>query len=386
MSSYNDPTHTYMDITIANNKIDPVDTNPIQIVFNCRRDGDYLTQPSDYYVSVVRWSLDCRLPIIVPQLVIGSTIQTDAISQYFNTVYQISISLKFGATIVFFSVPIKFRAETASAPPFTTITNLSDTYDNSYFYVDSVQWFQGLVNEGFRECWTGVKAAYVAAGGVAHFIDAPPQLIYNYDGTFNLLATTDFLSSQTIATGIGEIFFNSSLNTLFNGFSTYIQSLIEPNGRNYRLLFLDPTQATTLNNVNYVYSTTEYPVLPFWSPLSSIVFQSQGIPVEPTNTAPTTVVGGSIGALNNNANLAPVITDFDINFVTGTEGRSIMYYAVQGEYRFFDLNTNRPLAELNIIASWRDKIAGTLHPIYLFSGGGASLKLLFRKKNFYSQV
>jgi hypothetical protein len=123
--------------------------------------------------------------------------------------------------------------------------------------------------------------------------------------------------------------------------------------------------------------------------LSSVVFCSQSIPVEPTNQIPTIVLGSTTNTdqsgFNNNISVANIISDFEVNLVKGYEGRTINYYSPPGEYRMLDIIGNRPLSELNVIVYWRDKLIGSLHPVVLHSGGAASLKILFRKKNFFSQ-
>jgi len=376
------PTHTYLDINLVNNKINADDTSPTPIIFNTRRDADYLANPQDYYVSVIRWSLDCRLPLIVPQLVLGSSVQSDTKGDYFDSVYVITIQAPSG---YYGESRVKFRTQTSiSPPPFSTITDISILYDTPYFYINSVQYFMDLVNDAFDEAWAALK---LAQGGSAGFPDRAPFLQYNYDGNFTLLATPSYI---TTASPRLTLYFNSALYTLFNGLSAiqngWVNSTATPiRAKNYQIL-IDDGQTTTINGVVWNYCLTEYPTLPFWSPVSSIVFTSQGIPVEPTNSNPTNAVGNAtnLGAVNNNINLASVITDFDINLNTGTEPRQIVYYATAGEYRFFDLNSNTPLADININAGWKDKITGSIHNMYLFTGGGATLKLLFRKKSFYS--
>lgn len=131
---------------------------------------------------------------------------------------------------------------------------------------------------------------------------------------------------------------------------------------------------------------SEYPCVPFMCPMLSIVFCSQGIPIEPTNVCPTNVTGTntSFASTNNNLNLNATLTDIDINLITGIEGRTITYYASTGEYRFIDLRSNRPLSDISIKCMWKDKLSGSLHNLDLASGGAGSLKLLFRKKNFYT--
>ncbi len=63
-----DPIHTYLDITLSNNNHNASNSNPVPVVFSSRRDADYLTNPSEYLMSVIRWNLELRLPQLVPQL------------------------------------------------------------------------------------------------------------------------------------------------------------------------------------------------------------------------------------------------------------------------------------------------------------------------------
>jgi hypothetical protein len=104
---------------------------------------------------------------------------------------------------------------------------------------------------------------------------------------------------------------------------------------------------------------------------------------------PTLVLGGNNSTdksgINNNIATANVISDFEVNLIQGWETRTINYYSPAGEYRLIDIVGNRPLSEINIICYWKDKIQGGFHPIFLHSGGSASLKLLFRKRNYYSE-
>jgi hypothetical protein len=188
---------------------------------------------------------------------------------------------------------------------------------------------------------------------------------------------------------------NSSLYTLFNGFSSLIVGYTgtgnSANGQNNYIQVINNSQTLNItpagqnNPLTYNFMITEYPCLPFWSPVSSIVFTSIGIPVNPTNTMPTNVYGDtgvSIGSNSTSQDLQMVITDFDLPNDIGTEGRSIVFYSTQGEYRFFDL-LGKNLNQLNIGVYWKDKILGNLHQMYLFSGGEATLKLLFRRRDYF---
>jgi len=384
------PTHTYLDITVSNNSVG-LEQAPTPLVFYTRRDADYLFRPDDYFVSVCRWSIDARLPMIIPQLPIGAVPSQDAAGEWsFPTVYWITI--RYGG--VDYQQNVLFQseiAEPATLPPIPVITGIKQLYDNPYFYISSVAWWLHLMNKALLACYG--------------LITSPPQpvpyITYNYDGTFRLAGNLNLGDAQAGGTSPNpiQIWFNSPLYTLFQFPAQYsylatLPPFTNASRKNYLILFTELTQTITLPTVppsEVIYTQTEMPSLPFWSPVSSVSFSSQGIPVEPTNVTPTVVlgVGNSISSdlsnLGNNINVANIITDFEINLKTGVESRTINYYVPAGEYRLIDIIGNRPLSEINIIVYWRDKIEGTLHPMYLHSGGAASMKLLFRKRNFYSE-
>jgi len=385
------PTQIYVDLTVSNNDIG-LNQSPTPLQFYTRRDADYIFKPNEYYASVVRWSIDCRLPMIVPQIPLGSPYQTDGAGNYFwPTVYYVSIKLQSGAYI---QQNILFYPETTNpqqTPPIPVVTSVNQLYDTPYFYISSVSWWLFLVNRAILTCYSNFIIANPGASSIA------PVIEYNYDGTFNMVAPSTFLNTQaggTVQAFPTQIWFNSPLYTLFQfpAQYSYIATLPPFNADsrlNYLILFNAPLQTVVvgLNTLNY--TKTETPSLQFWSPLSSVVFCSQSIPVEPTNQIPTIVLGSSTNTagsgINNNIAVANIISDFEVNLVKGFEGRTINYYSPPGEYRMLDIIGNRPLSELNVVVYWRDKLIGGLHPIVLHSGGAASIKILFRKKNFFSE-
>ena len=405
MNISQDPTHIYLDVNVCNNSITNDNSNPQQIIFNSKRDVDYITDASKYFVSVARFSLDCRLPVCIPQIDLtynGGMFDPDLGG--YQTIYSTTLQFTYelpnpytGSVIVESDQTfLEFRPQNVHLPhPLEPLTSMKQVYDNRYFYIESVQYMMALVNNMFERAWSNLINKWDAERVIKPYLPefpasalSPPFLIYNYDGNFTLnvdpyLNSTPAEQGRTI-----ELFLNSPLFTLFNGLSSYTygyDNINSSNGKNHLIQFLTPFQTTSYDERNYIFVITEYPVVPFWSPVSSIVFTTQGVPVAPTNVAPINVFGSStnLGTTNNNVALSPILTDFDINYVTGLEGRSILYYAPQGEYRFFDLNSNRPLSDINIVVYWKDKLQGATHPMYISSGGGATMKLLFRNKNYF---
>lgn len=394
-----DPIHTYLDITVSNNNHNASNSNPVPVVFSSRRDADYLTNPSEYLMSVIRWNLELRLPQLVPQLDFLSP-NFYVPNEGYQTIYNVGIEFysivnNVKTASIVEELPIIFISQNNFKIPNPQPNNMIQVYDDPYFYVDSVQYFMALVNETIKKVYQNAITAWNAVHPpITITAKTSPYFLYNNDGNFSLFALPNFLTHDSrVVQPDGfymNLFFNSSLYTLFNGFSASIQSFINTLN-NYRIQFISENQTSsiTLQGDNeattFLYMISEYPCVPSWSPVSSIIFQSNNIPVEPTNSTPCNIVGGMQGSVssNNNLNLSPIITDFNVNFQNGTEGRQITYYASPSEYRFFDLNSNRPISDINIIAMWKDKLTGAQHNLYLFSGCGGSMKILFRKKTYF---
>lgn len=381
------PSHVYLDITVSNNAVGE-NQQPTPLAFYTRRDQDYLFKPNEYFVSVVRWSIDCRLPLVIPQIPLGASVQVDGAGAYYwPTIYYISIKTAAGA---YTQENVRFYPEITSpqqTPPRTTITNVKQLFEDPYFYISSVSWWLYLVNRAMTTCYTNFFIANPGVSAVA------PYMEYQYDGTFKLIANSQFLNGQSGGGNVApiQIWFNSPFYTQFQFPNQYSYTATLPpfsadSRLNYLILFNSPSQTAP---GGLYYTKTEMPSLPFWNPLSSIVFCSQAIPIEPTNVTPTIVLGSDTNTdksgTNNNINVANVISDFEINQLTGIENRTIQYYVPSSDYRLIDILGSRPLSEINITVFWRDKLIGSLIPLYLHSGGAASLKLLFRKRNFYSE-
>jgi hypothetical protein len=397
MSKYNavdNSTHTYLDINICNNNVSQDNSNPIPIIFNTQRDQNYIQDCSLYYMSCIRWNLDLSLPIIIPQIDLTyNNGEFDPAIGGYKTIYSVTIQIKTTTHTIESQKFIVFVPQQFQIPhPKNPITSMAEVYNNRYFYIESVQYWMKLVNTALREAFDDAKAQWNTSIGPLPIPDVDPFMLYNYDGNFTFNASPSFLTDTPPASGIGIIYFNTAMYGLFNGFSAIINGFDNAsledvsNGKNVAILFESQYQTTVFNTVNYIYALTEYPCVPFFSPISSIVFTTNGIPVEPTNTMPCQITGvpAQLGLNNNNLNYQSVITDFALDLTTGIEGRTITGYIPSGEYRFFDLNSTRGLGVLNIQVQWKDKLTGSFHPVYLRAGGAGSLKLLFRKKNFFS--
>ncbi len=119
-----------------------------------------------------------------------------------------------------------------------------------------------------------------------------------------------------------------------------------------------------------------------WNPVSSIVFASSLLPIVPTQTsAPKNLGGNNLVSGGNNSNLLPTLSDFSIAVDANNQYRPMVEYNPGAEYRLIDMNSTMNLNRIDIIVYWKDR-HGTLHPFNLQPGCSASVKLMFRRKDF----
>ena len=226
-----------------------------------------------------------------------------------------------------------------------------------------------------------------------------PYMQHETDGNFQLVYTEPYLIDVLNPDSKANIYMNSSLFYLFNGFNAlsfgFTPNAQEDmtNGKNYMLLtdmerqtFTVPALPPFIPAQTLWYITTEYACCPFWTPIQNISFIASTIPISPLFSLPTIILGDTASIITNPSNLATanIITDFDINVTTGLEAKSIIQYTPSGEYKWIDLQGgDKPLSELSFYVCWKDKLSGGYHRFMLSSGGSASVRLLFRKKSYY---
>lgn len=345
--------HTYMDVTIINNDQKNGEPSP-QIKYVESRNIPYLKNPSQYFFSIVRFSLDTTtLPVFIPQVEIGQTNPNKLIYQFYmlNTV-----------TNAHFTQNVEYipnnTALTVVAP--TDFQDLS----NEYYFVYSYQNWVKMLN--------ATLTTIASAGG----IDAP---FFYYDVNTSLLKLYTPLSWGNTY----KLYINNQLQSLMDSFQ-YINEYVTPfNKKLYRFDIYNNNykNVETLNAVQYLVSDQELCTLSVLNPVSSVVFCGSLFPIAPTLTSAPKIFGAdSAKSLNEQANLSNIITDLEVETSNGTGYKEMLQYTPT-VYRLFDLVGYSPLTSMEISVFWKDRF-GNLHPLKLASGCSCTIKMMFRLKSF----
>ena len=408
----NDPYHVYMDLDVINTDYNA--TGKPQLRFEETRNTPFLPGDSaDYFCSVVRFSIQTgnTLPVFIPRVQTGQ-------SDINKTIYQVAIMFdsladadtsldKFG----FAHVAYTPEDETAALPAPPTI---SQDLSGSYYYVYNYQHFVHLVNKAIQSAWSDLKAAFVAAqlqgvydtlvgNTVVPWVDFDP-------GTNRLFLSADdtlFNSDPTVPSATRlKLIFNDRLYELFASLPfrlirnpTNAASLQTLGGRAcpwYSIRFIDrynnksivkipdPTDSTKTISINILQANQEMTSIALWNPVASIVFASSMLPIIPTQTsAPKNIGLQSTNLISggNNSNLLPVLSDFAIALDATNQYRPMVEYNPGAEYRLIDMNSTTNLNRLDIIVYWKDRWGG-VYPFQLQPGCAASVKIMFRRKDF----
>jgi hypothetical protein len=391
-----DSTHIYYNISISNNNsgvdvssngsIVEISTanKSVPIEFNQTRAQPYLENPSEYFLSVQRFTIESpNLPVFIFQPVVGQNNPN-------LSIYTITFNENGNIT----SVPILWQPQDQNIPvPAGPITQAD--ISNPYYYCYSYAWFCKCINDSITLQYPippGVSSnpfmtfdtatnLFTFQGPVNTYRTAPdgtllgitlPTAVYMNVELYNLLSSIPAIYvANTVYTACDyQIVFSTGTSIPGNTGQPYVLNVVE----------------NPVTSVNDVYSTQEYATLTLFTPVKSILFRASLLNVVSENIAtPVIYQNGNINinAGSQNAEILPILIEYSVPLVTGTEYKPFIFYEPKGEYRLSDLYSDVPVDGLQFSVFWKDSF-GNINPFYLAIGASATVKLLFRKKSFNS--
>jgi hypothetical protein len=407
------PDKVYYDIQIAN--ITSNSNGSQLLYFNETRNTPFLQNPDLYYFSIIRLDIDTpTLPVFIPAIDITDPSMNKTIYKYNFVGCDVS-----GVEHISPTYTVMWQPQDTSLQPPPTFNN-----DNNYFTCYTYEWFLNLINvqvaQNFKTFLSSVSPTGVK-WGLPNSIISPPLFAFNPENNnlFSIgfsnnwnpeLYASPTNSAYTVPRPNFGFVMNSSfynlfdgINALYTGFNGSVKYPLLPansymllpyfhngsnSGSNYNYIKanLDGsgniiyTEASLTSNESYL-MVQDWSTTPLWSPVSSIVFVSNTLPIVSNQISkPVITANGQpfISAGNgNNDNFAQVITDF-----TADDGiyKPNLVITPSAQYRLISFtNCNTPLTNIDITVYWKDKL-GVLHNFYLGSGCSASIKILFTKK------
>lgn len=369
----------YYDVVITN--VETVTKPPPTLYFNETRNSPFLQNPQDYYISIIRFTLDTpTLPIFIPE------IQPNQ-GNLNLTIYSVSLNWTDPLTSINYvqSEYVIYSPQNNSAVvPLAPNQYSSGLQNNStgYYNIFTFQYWIYLINNTFTTCFNNLVAQLPL--GTSLPTTNPPILTFDTNSQIAIL-NCDVLGYNYTSSNYIEIYMNPALFQLFSSFPFTINTFNSV-ANNLNVLIQTNTfggaNEIPFPPINPTYTAIqviqEYSTIALWSPITSVVFCSQTLPIVPTQiSAPSVFIDGVTYTNGNNAVVSQIITDFvsDNGFY-----KPNIVYNPSAQYRLIDLQGNRPLANLDIEVYWKDRI-GALQPFLLGSGCTATIKILFTRKH-----
>lgn len=366
-----------------------------------------LDTPSDYYLSIVRFSIDGgSIPIMVMPVIPNPGNPLDVNYTPFN------VTLQYGG--INYTTQLLFIPENSSSNPQPPTINSQDL-SSSYYYVYSYQTLVNMINTALQ---TSFNALVSANPGLTPTIQAPYFIFNRSTSNFSLVVQniinplvpgtnvylTQFNSSNIPLTAVSQtigtinIFLNSRIYAYFDSIDSYkyftdnILSdliIVRDLKNNYYYPQLNAANtATTQVPVNYTNSnliyttgpeyfiiTQQYDMIGAWNSLSGIVFFTSSIPVQYEY-----LPASAIQSTNNaSATFRPILTDFTPNLEQIGSVRTRLIYYPSGPYRLIDLGSNDPLRRIDLQIFWTDQYQN-IYPLYVNCNQTDTVKLMFIKK------
>jgi hypothetical protein len=384
------PDMIYYDIVSTN--FQTTTTEEPFLRFNETRTNPIINNSGDYYLSIVRFSLDTyNLPNIICE--IQPNQPNPDLSIYSLTLeYDDGIGGITPSTQVFLNwIPQNKNTIVPIAP---SLTNNKFQENTPYYYCYQFQYFLSLINTAFE---TALVSLVANTGGALSPILLAEQPVMTWDTTQQsaiLQAQEQYYDKSNVAKI--KIYFNPPLFALFNSFPSlnFGTGSSVSLGRNFQMVIANFGGINTIllptNVVAPAVQTVwtqmfqEFSTIDTWTPVASIVFTSNTIPIISNQLSAPLVFnnGQSSTGIGNNANFAQIITDMATNQQVFKPN---VLYSPTAEYRRIDMTGNTPLTNIDINVYWRDKL-GQLIPFVLASGSSASIKFLFERKDRFSHA
>ena len=328
--------------------------------FSEMRNTPIITNASDYQFSIIRTTVDAKIPAMIPKMASGN-----------NTTYQIKLTLAFPSSpqpLYSATVNIAYVCTTKYA---TMVTPPFD-YSNPYYYIYNIQDFIDMFNQTMIFCLGDIQSAI---GGAHTITSVPPKMVLQNN---NIEIYYDSYGFGEDATGVERcrVYVNDDLMNLLNGFSN--QYAYDALGMNYELIIKNRLiNNQTINSKLYYVESQSYSSLSsIWSPVSSIVYISaMGILSESM---------GSLYVLNNTSstaqsdNIESQVCDISLSLTNPQEYSGQIQY-VASVFRFSDIQT-REIRNVNLSLYWKCKYNNINYPVLMVDGAMFNCKIMFQKK------
>jgi hypothetical protein len=378
------------------NTLAPSGEQPIIAIYNVTKTIPIVDKASDYYCSVIRFTIPLdTIPIMIMPIIPATTtlnpqpnsnLTPFIIGIFYNGVYT-PISLIYRGAHPNSSIPVQNIVGRQVITP--------------YYFVYSYNLFINMINYGLQQALdsSGVQALVPGVKLAWFSINDEGDLIYLY---VHRIFTDYPVFSPAVTTPL--IYVNTALRVYIDAFNYNFYGYDQINGFDFSFILqnlypvvptttLSPTpdQAYGLYNMppiiapatipTYNIFRQEYASIQNWSSLRKILIISNTIPIAKEFEPPILYYSDS-QYTEGTAPSFPILSDYIPQLNNIGESRSVAYYIPTSQYRLIDLISDQPIFKVDLNIYWQDK-QGNTYPLDISLFEQASVKLAFIHKSVY---
>ena len=347
-----DPTHIYLNLLITTPR-SFADHKDHVAKFSETRVAPLINNPSKYYLSCVRFALDCsQIPLMIMPMQTGSMT---------NTIY----GLRIVNTAI--TPKVQYNATLQWTPEDPTAT------DEEARCLWTYDFFVNMVNAAIHNATTSAGVHITDGMDPADL----PSMTYDAGSQqFSIAANRDIWDQASNSQWRLE--FSNELSQVFPNFS-YLKRPDGYMGLKLRSnAWASNIQTASISGASWVTITQVVPNLQAFNPCTSLVLLTQGINVNREAVSTPDDESAFKGGAGNNS--MSFLTDMLVPTNLGYEAnRQKWVFYNANPYRLTDIHDTTPLSRIDVQIKWCD-IYGKMRDLKLPPGSSSTIKLLFRRK------
>ena len=288
------------------------------------------------------------------------------------------------------TVPLKWVSQ--NGLPLSDPRNVN-TYDQQAYWCYDYDWFVGILNTALASAAQAMKQQVASNLNISLVYQTPATAFLASSASFSIIADANYTRTNTLiggapaSVGAGQI--SGYVDIAFNGMLADL--MMFPAAFNFYtgMATLNFSSAIPFSTISgYVQLTNNFsPTGSLWSPVDSLVFVTQAIPVKAETTPPIfqsgAITSGLGTSVSTTRDAAQMLTDVVPYQTDACQWRSQTQLYQANPYRWVSISQGNTggLLTLDFSIGWRNNRSGTVMPIYLNPTSGMTVKLLFRRKD-----
>lgn len=332
---------------------------PVLATYDITKDTPILTQPGDYYMSVIKFDIPLSLvPLLICKIIPN---------QPNPDLCQMSVGINNLGTN--YATNLRYIAENTLSPPVQESLRQVIT---PYYYIYSYQTLLRMFNFALNDVWV---SSGLAVNNPTY--RAPFVYLNEATGLLDIVVPPAFIGTNG---AVPRIFMNQSSANYLSAFDVKFLGYNQPFGRDYDFVLNGglpaiPDTFFPISGVEYYRYSQDFSTLENWAILRKLIITSTGLPTK-NEFIPSRNENDS-----QNASMQ-IIADFTPIINAVGDNNAICYYVPTSQWKLTDMSPGSPIQRVDLQVYWEDA-NNNIYPLYIPLYQQINIKIAFLNKRLY---